>query len=169
MSKINYIRKLNKLLKRDISFRRVEAEDDMKWLWAAYRKEAFSGKLFPKGLDQSDFKDTVIQYFSQMSEVFMLEAVTSNGKIPVGIVSTLVFSRTEPHVDWFPWASSRNKLETVALFLSKMRNRSLLVWAEESEVDFYTRIAQYGVLRRVGKLIKFKNDKDHMLFQTRGS
>lgn len=156
--------RLKRLLKRDVSFRPI-TQDDMKYLWAAYRSDAFP--VLPEDLNQNDFDTAIHDILNHMSEVFILESETKRGKMPIGVVTTLVTSRTEPQVDWFPWASNRNKLEAAAYFLKKMQKRPMLIWANDDTLKFYTRIAQYGALRRIGKACKFVDGKDVMLFQTR--
>ena len=161
--------RLKKLLKRNNSFRPIVRED-MKFLWAAYKKNAFSEETLPKDLSQERFTQLIESIFNIMSEVFILESETKRGKMPIGIITTTkVSSRTEPNVDWFPWASNRNKIEATAYFLTKMRKRSMLIWANDDTLRFFTRIAQYGALRRIGKATKFLDGKDIMIFQTRSN
>jgi len=156
--------RLKKLLKRDNSFRYF-AKEDMKYLWAAYKKDGLPA--LPENLNKEEFTDLVTEFLSGFSEVFIIESPTIRGKIPVAIITTLVTSRTEPNVDWFPWASNRNKLEAAAYFLSKMRKRPILIWANKETTPYFTRLAQYGVLRRIGKAHKFVDGQDQMIFQTR--
>lgn len=160
--------RLKRLLNRDISFRAIE-KSDLKYLWAAYKKNAFSDDILPRDLDQNEFTMRVTDILNHMNEVFMLESVTVRGKIPIGMISTMATSRMEPRTDWFPWASNRNKIEATAYFLTKMRKRPMLIWANDDTLRFFTRIAQYGALRRVGKVTKFLDGKDMMLFQTRSN
>lgn len=160
--------RLRNLIRRDTSFRPIEIED-MKWLWAAYKTGSFDAVAFPEDLAKEELTDMMLAHFASMHEVFVLETETKRGKIPVGVVGSLITERTEPHVNWFSWATSRNKLECATYFFSKMRNRPLLVWSKEEHVKFYTHVSRYGVLRRIGKVYKFIDNEDYMLFQTRGA
>lgn len=153
-------------MQRDTSFRGFTI-DDVKWLWAAYKKGAFEGSFLGPDMDKEEFTTSVVEHLSAFNEVFLLETETKRGKIPVGLVSLVTTNGSVPHVDWFPWASARNKIEAITCFFSKMRNRPMLVWVRDIDIKFYTHVSKYGVLRRIGKVYKFGSDNDYMLFQTR--
>lgn len=159
--------KLSRALRRNCSFRDV-VTDDLKYLWAAYKKGAFPEHIFPQGMEVVEFNALVHSLISNISMVYMLER---DGK-PMGLVTANLVppNRMEPHVDWFPWATNRNKLECAIKFLNEMRKRGILliVWSKKDATPFFTHIAKYGILHRIGKVINYNGKKeDAMLFQGR--
>ena len=57
----------------------------------------------------------------------------------------------ELHVEWFPWATPRQKLESVVKFLHEY-DSNLVTSAKDEFVDFFNRVTRYGVLRKVGRI-----------------
>ena len=58
-----------------------------------------------------------------------------------------------PRLVWFPWASVRNHLESSIKFLDEQRKENLiLIYDNKKSHSFYVRMAQYGLLKRVGKI-----------------
>ena len=88
---------------------------------------------------------------------------------PVGLIVGLVKeSIMEPHVDWFPWATPRQKLETIVRFINEMRMMYvLLVTAREEDWGFFDHIKRYGILRIVGRINGYYGRGDAMLYQSR--
>ena len=65
----------------------------------------------------------------------------------------------EPHVTWFPWATTRNKIETILKFLTEMRrDMTLAIFVREEFVPFFERMKHYGVIRHGCKVFKFWPD-----------
>ena len=57
----------------------------------------------------------------------------------------------EPHVVWMPWASPRQKIEgMLRFFLDQKVDREIGVFGKKELHPFWVRLAQYGVLSRVG-------------------
>lgn len=68
---------------------------------------------------------------------------------------------------WFPWATGRRRIEaSVALFNAVRRQAVVMVPCPQKDVPFFTHLAKYGVLRRVGT-IHDVDDEPVALFQTR--
>ncbi len=98
-----------------------------------------------------------------MSDVlYVFEAKTKKGIIPVGMVTGKL---TGPmmwlgDVIWFPWASSRNKYESIVNFLNELRRMYVgLFTCTLGDKKFYENIARHGVIRRVGTLYDITEDK----------
>jgi len=83
---------------------------------------------------------------------WMLVAPTPKGKIPVGVigersVDTPAGKWIEPHVTWFPWASPRNKVETILKYLQVRRFEvPMLIIANRKVEPFFRRMKGFGVL-----------------------
>ncbi len=115
------------------------------------------------------FKREMSLYFSSCDKIYILEAITDKGRMPVAYVTgkfmgAVLFIET---VVWFPWASIRNKYESAVHFFNKVRDGWVGVfYAPYEDKDFFNKIAQHGVLRRMGTLYDAFDDKV-TLFQTR--
>lgn len=134
-------------------------EEHMKYLWASYRKRAW--EEIPEGLTQDQLREFVSVLCSR-SNLMVIEAPN---KYPiVGIISCREDRfYLEPHVDWMPWATDRNKLEGTAravLFLREIK--PLLIWSKESTKEFFTHVCKYGILKRIGT---FNGSEQFALFQ----
>lgn len=82
-------------------------------------------------------------------------------EIPVCLISVTRWHGTlgEPHVFWFPWATKRNKVETVLKFLTEMRrDMTLAIFVREEFVPFFDRMKEYGVIKHNCKVFKFWPD-----------
>lgn len=128
-------------------------EQDFKWLWAAYKKGAFSNTIQPD-LDRDSFVEFVIAASEIVSGLYTV----FNGDMAIGLISVAAkrfgdADYGEPHIDWFPWATKRNKIEGLAKFILTYRNEyPIFIQSGEETLKFVTHIAKYGILRRVGKL-----------------
>ena len=108
-------------------------------------------------------------YFISSSEVdWFIDARGHEGLRPVGIVmaNTIIPGRIiHPHVDWFPWATPRNKMEGSAAFLREVSKRyKLFIYADEESIPFWTRMTQYRILRRGCKVLEHFSMREHSMF-----
>jgi len=151
---------LSRLLTRKISLVPIDI-DHMPYLWAAYRMGVWEDFIKPD-LNKDKFTNTVAG-FSELSELMIV--VTDK---PIGLVSIRQDARAlEIHVDWFPWATSRNKIEGTARSILDLRGiKTLLIWSKWETNPFFTYIAKYGIIRRVGT---FNGDEKYALFQSKGA
>lgn len=145
-------------LKRAVDFRPIE-DDDIRYVFAAYK----NGALYSMGEPFMDTKMTA-DAFRDAFQSFVVEhyhaawtlfAMTRKGFIPVGVV----FGAWAPSSSymivngmiWFPWASSRNKVETMVNFLNGVRGQVPLVfYAMPEHKRMYEVCAMHGIIRRVG-------------------
>lgn len=142
-------------------------EDDLKWVYAAYRLGAFGPMTNknPEQFNQDFYEQTMLH-----DVVFMMQSVTKKGRIPVGItlgkfMGPILFLGD---TTWFPWSSSRNRMECATHVLNELRKEYIcMLFCSWSEKDFYTNIAKHGILRRMGKICGLLTDGDAPLFQTR--
>lgn len=97
--------------------------DDIKWILASYKLE---------GKDVTvDLYDTIAEELGQYDMVYIIEAVNSKFGEHVGPVAVIACKQndfiSEPHIEFFHWATCRNKLSSVVSFLHKMRYSRLNV------------------------------------------
>lgn len=100
---------------------------------------------------------------------WIMEADTSKGRMPVGIVFGLGYGQMIMIGDtqWFPWASTRNRVESFAQLLNTMRNHYHIVgYTKKSEMEFMNHMCRHGILRRVGTLHSL-NGKEQAFYETR--
>lgn len=156
--------RLNRTLKRGVENRSLQ-DDDMKWLWAAYKLGTF--EAIPKGLRVDEFKATVFGQLDFIDALDVVIAKTERGKIPVGLMTARVDDLgLWPSADWFPWASPRNKIEGVIVYINTARRSHLvLLLGAPDEKAFLTHVCKYGIMRRVGTIQK--DGKRLALFQSK--
>src|SRR3989304_122510 len=109
--------RLSRTLKRPVSFRDLH-EDDGKYFWLLYKL----GKLeiFEKELNVNDFRKSLWTYiFKVYNYVWVLEAKTAKGYQPTGFLFGKMLGPIIEIGDmiWLPWATDRNKLESLVNFL----------------------------------------------------
>ena len=142
-------------------------DDDLKFLWAAYRKGTFQ---LEEDLTQGMFKDALANHLAAFNAIYILLARVQDGQRPVGLVACHDQGyRLEPHVIWFPWASDRNKLESTLNFCNKIRvTRVMILFAPQKDTPFFEHVSRYGVLQRRGTISRFFEDGQFAaIFQTR--
>lgn len=139
-----------RVLRRDPTFRPIEETDLIGCVYVAYRAGAFKEE---EGLTEQEFADRYVNDVLKWDEIYVLEALRPDGHVrPVGLMVVGISDhRMIPHVQWFPWASKRNKIETVLKFLNEMRKKwGVLVVADPDSVNFFNHICKTGILRRIG-------------------
>ena len=121
----------------------------------------------PKDLQAPEFRqmtlDTIAESIKWGWNFVVFIAKTSAGMIPIGIVRLATEEwRIEPEFSWFPEASLRNRLECVAKWLVSCKGRHLvLVYASPRDTTFWTHLAKYGLLRRVGTMRHYERDGEN--------
>lgn len=169
--------RLKKTLKRAVDYRPIE-DEDMKYVWAAYKKGALAtmGQEFADGLMSADefkvaFEKTVVERFHAAWTIF---AMTKKGFVPVGIV----FGAWAPNAPymivsglcWFPWASNRNIVESIVGFLNGVRKDFMLqFYALPEHKRTYEVCAMHGIVRRVGTSYVAFPGKPAAVFETRAA
>ncbi len=150
------------------------SDSDVKWVYAAYKKGAFPD--IQEGMDGIGFRSALLEHYDRMGgEMWILAAPndvsSAEGAKPVGLIQGQVTAHVvEPHVYWFPWATPRNKVETILKYLAGMRFRAVvLVHASETDAVFFDHIAAYQVLRRIGTIHNYYGMMENaVLYQTKG-
>lgn len=94
--------------------------------------------------------------------VWVMKSVTPKGRVPVG----MVYGRPFIHditvlgdFTWFPWASRRNKYESIVNVINGLRKEGVvMLYGEEENKDWLVQTARHGILRRVGTLHDVKDE-----------
>lgn len=156
---------LSKTLKRRPRFHQTN-DDDLRWLYAAYRKGSFD---WQENLTAAEFNDKAIQFLLGFDQTYTLTAATGRGDIPVGLVVAAVEDhRMQPHVLWFAWASARNKIESAVNFINQMRPIwKVIITVEEKNWGFFTHVMKHGVLDRCGKINGYYGNGNAMIFYSK--
>lgn len=171
--------RLRKTLAREVDFRAIE-QTDVRYAWAAYKKGAL-GDLGDKFKDMSMSADEFkVAFEVEVTTVFhggwILIAPTKRGIMPVGLVLAF-WSHSDPrfapfmnigHILWFPWASARNKIESIVNFFSVIRHEvKMMQYANLTNKRLFEVIARHGVMRRVGTSYNVFTDGPAAVFETR--
>ena len=150
--------KLSIVLKRKPLYRNLE-EDDIKYLWAVYKKNG--GELNAKEYKEQLLSGVVSSYDY---------AWTMEVEKPVGVAfgiqagPMVLFG----DVQWFPWATRRNKYESMTNILNNLRKERLVIfYCNKEHNNFYIHISRMGVIRRVGHIHGIYENEPSILFETR--
>ena len=139
----------------------------MAFLWAAYRLGTWDDHIPPE-LPQTMFESRIIEFLARADYDWIVEARNGDGVRPVGIIlaqAMLDGRRIEPHIEWFPWATPRNRFEGIAAYLREVGKRfKILVYTEESEQAFWERLKMYRLLRHGCKVIDHFDRGEHAYF-----
>lgn len=123
-----------------------------------------------EGLTQDVFVEDITKE-AENGKLRVFIGPTEHGVIPVGVAvvganalhGVLTYTTS---VFWFPEASPRNKLECLALLATELLALGhILVSTTGPEVAIFDRLAQYRLLKRVGRLKDFMGpDQDIVVY-----
>lgn len=129
-------------------------------------EQYFSEDMGPNEFDEA-FKQFVLE---NIQACWVLEARTKKGFIPVGVshghwfFDALLIGDTV----WFPWASDRNKIESMVKLINELRKEhKLLGMIHPRDKDFFVYVAKHGIIRRVGTIYDFNPEGPMAMFQSR--
>lgn len=114
-------------------------------------------------MERADFDSSLFEVLAPRDWVITMIADTPKGRIPVGSVSAMNPLGTRlvmlADVLWFPWASHRNCVESLANFVNTLRDDyTLMEYADEREPQtkrFFENLCKYALMRRVGTVHDF--------------
>lgn len=159
------------MFSRESHARPIEIED-LPYIFAAYRLGGLPDleKMIGPGLKGPDFDDQFeILVDVAYDAAWTIYAHSKEGYGPVGIVFGRNFAEVMwiGDMQWFPWASSRNKIEGTARFLLSIRDKDFTgMWSSRPETaDFYNHLASYGLIRRLGTHVM--KDSSNPIWQVR--
>jgi len=94
--------------------------------------------------------------------MYVFEAETNRGRIPIGVLTGKLMGPILWLGDaiWFPWASSRNKYESMVNIFNELRRKYVAVFTcTLDDKKFYEKVARHGVIRRVGTLYDISEEQ----------
>lgn len=117
-----------------------------------------------------EFHREVVEFLlDNYDYAWVMEADTVKGRIPVGLVLGMNFGSMILIGDtqWFPWSSTRNKVESFANLLNSLRNHYHIVgYSKKSDMGFFNHMCRHGITRRVGTLHPL-NGQEQAIYETR--
>ena len=125
-------------------------EKDLKWLWLDYKQG--TELPFVQGMNTERFRKAAHDFFAAYADAKLLFAPTSRAGMPVGIiVAEFRHRRLMPHAFWFNWATRRNKVESVAYYVTMAaENYLVLITSSTKNKPMFERLVKYGIIRSVG-------------------
>lgn len=123
-----------------------------------------------KGMSRDDFGSLLAEVMAPRDWVVTFIADSTDGRIPVGSLSAMnpLGTRLVTIVDivWFPWASTRNRLESIVNFVNDTREDYIVLeYADDRAADktidghdakrLFETVCKYGAMRRVGTVHDF--------------
>ena len=158
-------------------FRPLEVMDgdeyhrDIAICWVAHSKEPFYAIA---ATDQDGFAKEM-SAVSGMNSLLMAEDTNSyyeSGAGPVALVSIHTDGwKVEPHCEFFPWASAKNKLRVFVSFFQMVRYKKVgacVAGSLDDSKSLFDKTASYGVLHFVGKIPNGDPRGDVYLYSVRG-
>ena len=149
-------------------------EEDLKYLWAAYRKGAFE---VLGDISQEDFTNKFINKLPEYHWAWLIEdknPAYPDGYGPIGLVLSYFDGwEMEPHFHSFPWATPRNKVKAVVGFMQMARYEKgvgvLNIFSDAADMEFFKHMGKrYGVMYYVGKVPRGNITGDKHVFYGRG-
>lgn len=151
-----------------------EYHRDLGVLWVAHKKNPF--QWLPENITQEQFASEIIG-LTKTGELVVAEDRNKSFKEGVGIVA-LIIVRTddqwkfEPHAQFMPWSTTKNKLRTCISFFQYVRyNKKIGVCVVESldnSIPLFDKCCEYGVLHKVGKIINGDPRGDETIYSVKG-
>lgn len=162
--------RLSRTLRRATRYRPIENED-IKYLWAAYKHGAFPDMEpdLPPDQFKAGFERAVLE---KCHAVWTLFAGTKKGFLPVGVV----FAAWAPNgpflivtsAVWLPWATKRNIIECMVGFLNGVRKEfSLQFYCLPEHKRLYEVCQMHSIVRRVGTSLIAIPGKSAAVFETK--
>ncbi len=129
------------------------------WLmWGAYDLGSFPS--IPKGLTKEVFVELLRKHIAAKSQVLVVEEdhrYFRDKRGPVALISIENYGwRIEPQIDFFFWATKRQRLAAVVSFLQMARYSKdvgvCVVRVQDKDTKFCEHLYKYDLLRSCGKL-----------------
>lgn len=118
-----------------------------------------------------EFREQAIQSLQEQYDyAWTLEAKMGKEYRPIGIIFGLwagPFTLIGDMI-WFPWATPRSIFEGVLNMAYKGKKDHLFIgYSTEKDKNFFVKLAQHGVIRRIGTVHGVYENEPVALFQTR--
>ncbi len=147
---------------------------DANWLWGAYDLESF--EKMPKGLKPEQFALLLRRHIAAKSSCLMVDEdhkYFRDKRGPVAMISVENYGwKIEPQIDFFHWATKRQRLAAVVSFLQMVRYSKdvgvCVVRVGDKDVHFCEHLYKYDLLKLSGKLPNARPDGTETVFYIRG-
>lgn len=136
----------SKAFKRPIVISKITSLNDLRYPWAAYKK---GWQILPNNLSIDEFNKALGNILLKFDESYLVHALSINNTLhPVGILTILGIAHPTPYIDWFPWASTRNKVELVLHIVKELKKQSTvaMIYASDAENNLMRLVRAYGLL-----------------------
>jgi hypothetical protein len=144
---------------------------DLKTLWVAHSHDPF--EEIDKDISQQEFINIISS--STGNDYYIADDfnVEYEDKGPVAIISVINNDWTiEPHVRYFPWATKRNVLGVTVSFLQMIkwskRIGVCIVHAKQDYINLFDQCVKYGVLLKLGRMLRGRFDGDDYIYYIPG-
>jgi len=168
--------RLKKTLARRIEVR-VISPDDIKFLWATYKKgglTSMDARFADETMDVEQFRAAFDDIAGRYTEAWTISAETKRGFIPVGMifgaVAPLAAYMIVAGILWFPWAMPRNIVEGTVAFFNMVRNQIPMIgYATDAHKRLYEVCCMHGIMRRVGTSMVVFPGQSTAVYETRST
>lgn len=143
--------------------------EDIRWLWVASRRS---------GTEESpeEFSRRIEPFLADCDRLWMLWDKNSefeSGDGPVGLVMANDDGWTlAPHVEWFAWATPRNKLRCTVGFLQSMRYTNgvgcIKIFSTAENAEWFKRLKRYTSIILAGRIPGGRPSGEEYIFYLRG-
>ena len=135
----------------------------MSFLYAAYELGAWAD-LLPRGLGPTSFRPAIEDLIGSTHLDWIIESKMT----PIGLVlarEICAGRAIEAQVDWFDWATPRQKMEGIAAFFREAtKHFQVLVFCTEADQRFWLRFCRYRLLRNGCKVLNHFGPGEHAYF-----
>ena len=146
------------VLRRNPGFENFE-DEHIAWLYAAHKRGGFRHyPQFNEEMSPEVFETKFLETVAPFDVAWILTAPNQKGDdTPVGFVGAFIrHTIMEPHVEWFPWATPRNKLEAATNFINNFRKDFWIqLVVDIKHRNFFDHIRELGILWRVGPVFDY--------------
>ncbi len=136
-----------------------------------------AGPFSETNLTADQFKPAFEQLvLARYHGAWTLFAETTRGFLPVGLVFAFFSHHDQAlspfmilgDVIWFPWATSRNKIESAVGFFSKIRKEIPMMGYAHGDMDrkFFECLCKHAIMQRVGTTFNVIRGKAVAIFET---
>lgn len=124
-------------------------DQDVRWLFAGYKKGAFERGNVPEGMDPKQFVSFLEDYSAQFNHALVMRDKDNR-------VMSLLFLSQRLHIleaaaHHMPWTTRRDIVCGALIYFCGISGTYLgIKYALEDEVPYYMQMVKYGVLKKVG-------------------
>jgi len=145
---------------------------DIGILWTAYKRKPF--EILGEGLSQEAFAES-IESLSQKADLMVIDDDNKGYQDKGPVVFLSLFSngwKSQPQVEFFPWATIKNKLRTSVTFLHWIRYSKEIGVIEirglKEDKSLLEKCKDYGVLFYSGKVIGGHPKGNEYIYSVKG-